>query len=140
MTAPTRLFGRFARVTVNTIQIANGSLDVAFKIKKSLVGGKPNDAEVRIWNLTEAHRLGLLYQMLRVQLTLVGEQPIVHLPVLASLAGAARRFRCLGGLRVNLLEREVTEGIAHLSGIHVILDQLRHGLLSMTLAERTLVI
>lgn len=59
MAKPTRLFRRFARVTVNTIQIANGSLDVAFKVKKTLVGGKPNDAEIRVWNLSPTNRKAL---------------------------------------------------------------------------------
>jgi hypothetical protein len=45
------LFGRAWRITVDTIEITD--LDCTFQVEKSLASGKPNTAEVKIWNLTE---------------------------------------------------------------------------------------
>ena len=49
--------------------------------------------------LVEAHRRGVRLQFRHLQLLLVGEQPVVQLPVLALVAGAVRRLGRLGRLR-----------------------------------------
>ena len=61
-------------------------------------------------------RLGMLGKPLRRQRLLVGEQPAVHLPVLLLLPRAVRRLGGLEGLRVDRLQREVVEYVAHLAG------------------------
>ncbi len=50
----TELFGRKVSVQVDTLKIEG--LDVAFDIEKSLSPKTPNDAEIRIWNLSAEHR------------------------------------------------------------------------------------
>src|ERR1051326_6783994 len=68
---------------------------------------------------------------------LVLEQTVVHFPVLALLGGATRRNRGLESLRMNRLYRKVSYDVADLTGIYVILDNLREHLVRMLAAVRT---
>lgn len=52
-TASIPLFDRVCKVIVGGLEISN--LDLSFSVSKDLTP-KPNKAEIKIWNLTEAHR------------------------------------------------------------------------------------
>lgn len=60
----TRLFGRSARIVIETIELVvdptalGSSLDVAFSVERSLKP-EPNTAEIQVWNLNEDHRARL---------------------------------------------------------------------------------
>ena len=61
-----RLFNRRSVISVDTVQVEGGTderggplgLDVEFEVEKDL-GGKPNTASLKIWNLNEDHRKAL---------------------------------------------------------------------------------
>lgn len=53
MTASIPLFQRKCKVVVGGLEITN--LDLTFSVSKDLTP-KPNKAEIKIWNMTEAHR------------------------------------------------------------------------------------
>lgn len=56
-----RLYGRRARISVDTVQVDAGDdtgFDVEFEVEKDL-SGKPNTASLKIWGLSEDHRTAL---------------------------------------------------------------------------------
>ena len=63
----------------------------------------------------EAQAIRVVLQVLELEMTLVLEQQVVHLPELTLPGGGFGRFRRRKRVRVNFLEREVTEHEAHLA-------------------------
>ena len=57
----------------------------------------------------------------RGQRPLILEEHLVHLPVLALLAGTVRSLGRLARLGVHLIQREVAEHVAHLARVDVML-------------------
>ncbi len=71
---------------------------------------------------------------------LVLEQPVVHLPVLALVAGAVRRLGRLARVGVNLVDRKVPEDVTQLAGLHVLGLQGRQCRIEEALAVGALVV
>ena len=79
-------------------------------------------------------------EIVRAERLLVGEEPVVHRPVLALLAGAVGclvRLECLG---MDGLDGEIAEDVLHLAGGNVVALDLGECLANVAGAERTLVI
>ena len=75
--------------------------------------------------LIEADGAGVRLQLRDLQLLLIGEQPVVQLPVLALLAGTVRGLGGLGRLRM-VRQREVLEHDPHLAAV-LLLELLQGG-------------
>src|SRR5205085_1525567 len=69
---------------------------------------------------------------------LVTEEPFVHLPVLALVAGTLGGLGGAQRIGVDLFERQVADDVAQLAGGDVVPLDLRHRLLHVTAAERAL--
>src|SRR5437667_2415903 len=76
----------------------------------------------------------------RRQRPLILEEHVVHLPVLAELAGTVRSLGRLARLGVDLIEREVAEHVAYLARVDVILLERWERRREKSLAERALVV
>src|SRR5262245_22751624 len=72
----------------------------------------------------QAERLRVLGEIRAGQLPLIGEQPVVHLPVLALLSRTVCRLGRLHRERMNGLEGQITEHVLHLARLNVFLVQL----------------
>ena len=86
----------------------------------------------------QPHGLGVRFPGL--ELLLVGEQPIVHLPVLSLLAGASSRLRGLEGVFVDRFQRVVPPDVLQFPGGDVFLVDLRGRLTDVPGTEGSLVV
>ena len=88
----------------------------------------------------QAEPFGVMLQLGLPQRPLVLEQRVVHLPVAALVAGAARRLGRLERLGMDRLERHVAQHVAQLARVHVLARERGHGVGEVPPAERALVV
>ena len=82
----------------------------------------------------------MLHQGIGLQLSLIGKQPLVHLPSFSLFLRTPERLGSFAGLLVNRLERKVARDIFELSGRNVCLFNLWQRLTDVAGTEGSLVV
>lgn len=86
----------------------------------------------------EPERLRMGEQILDRECLLAGEEPVVHIPILALVACAVGGLVSLEGQRMDRLKWEVVEDVAYLSGVDEVTLDLRPRLTDVAATEGSL--